>query len=166
MTNLFIRPVKESDAEQILEIYRPYVLDTTVTFEVDLPDVDEIRRRIRETRQSFPYLVAEENSKVIGYAYAGKFRSRQAYAQSAEISLYLNQKIRGKGLGNALLSTLELALIEQDIYTLVSIIESSNVGSLKFHEKNGFIRSGYLPRIGYKFDKWLDIHLLTKQIQF
>lgn len=166
MSLLLVRPAETSDATGILEIYKPYVTDSTVTFEIEVPSLEEMERRITETRKSFPYLVAEQDHQIIGYAYAGKFRQRQAYAQSAEISLYLKQEIRGNGLGYALLSALELALKEQGIYTLVSIIESSNVGSLKFHEKNGFIRSGYLGRIGYKFDKWLDIHLLTKQIQY
>lgn len=166
MTDIIIRPVSLSDAERILEIYKPYVLETTVTFETELPTLEEIQDRILTTTLTYPYLIAEYEGKVVGYAYAGRFRKRQAYAQSAEISLYLDQNIRGKGLGKALLSALEMELRKIDIYTIISIIESSNVGSLRFHEKNGFIRAGYLPRIGFKFDKWLDIHLLTKQIKY
>lgn len=166
MTNIQIRPVTLLDAQRILEIYQPYVLETTITFETELPSIEEIQERIMTTTLQYPYIIAEYEGEIVGYAYAGRFRKRQAYAQSAEISLYLDQNIRGKGFGKALLYALEMQLREQDVYTLISIVESSNIGSLKFHEKNGFIRAGYLPRIGHKFDKWLDIHLLTKQIKY
>lgn len=166
MTNTHIRPATLFDADKILQIYKPYVLDTTVTFETEVPSIEEIQERIMTTTLQYPYLVAEYENDIIGYAYAGRFRKRQAYAQSAEISLYLKQHVRGNGFGIALLSALEMALRNQDIYTIISVVESSNIGSLRFHEKNGFIRAGYLPRIGYKFDKWLDIHLLTKQIKY
>ena len=165
MTKLLIRKASIHDAASIREIYLPYVENSTVTLEIEVPSVDELECRMQKTLKSFPYLVALEDDKIIGYAYAGKFRQRQGYSHCAEISLYLRENNRGKGLGHALLTSLENALIEQDISTLVSVIESSNTGSLKFHEKNGFIQSGFLPRIGYKFDRWLDIHLLTKQIQ-
>lgn len=166
MQEILIRNATLEDAENIHNIYRYYVENTTITFETEVPTVEEIRSRIEQTLISYPYLVAEYENQFIGYTYAGPFRKRKAYSSSAEISLYLDNEIRGKGFGRALLSNLEIQLREKGIHTMVSVIESSNTGSLRFHEKNGFINAGYLPRIGYKFDKWLDIQILTKQIMY
>ncbi len=166
MQEILIRSAQIEDAENILNIYKYYVENTTITFETDVPSVEEMKERIETTLKTHPYLVAEYESQLIGYTYAGLFRKRKAYSSSAEISLYLSNEITGKGFGKALLSNLEIQLRDQGVHTLVSIIESSNTGSLRFHEKNGFINAGYLPRIGYKFDKWLDIQILTKQIMY
>ncbi|MGY4104176.1 N-acetyltransferase family protein [Ignavigranum ruoffiae] len=164
MSELFIRTAQKSDAAAILEIYQPYVSQSTVTFETVTPSLAEIEHRILHTLTNYPYLVGEIDGQIIGYAYARRFRERQAYASTAEMSLYLDRTIRGKGYGQLLLSALENALQDRGISNLISIVEASNYGSLKFHEKNGFIRSGFLARVGYKFDQWLDIHILSKAL--
>lgn len=164
MSELLIRNATVADAKAILKIYQPYVLETTVTFETVTPTLKDIEQRISQTLASYPYLIGEKEGQVIGYAYARRFRERQAYASTAEMSLYLDRDIRGKGYGQFLLSALERALQDQGISNLISIVEASNYGSLKFHEKNGFLRSGFLPRVGYKFDQWLDIHILSKAL--
>ena len=97
-----IRPAEADDAEAILAIYAPYVQNTAVTFECDVPDKQSFRSRMEGIMQEYPYLVAEENGKILGYAYAGPFHGRAAFKHTAEISVYLKKECRHQGIGRQL----------------------------------------------------------------
>ena len=97
-----IRIASIGDAEAILAVYAPYVRNTAITFEYDVPEIGSFRSRIEETLENYPYLVAEENGKIVGYAYAGVLRERAAYQHIAEMSVYVDQECRRRGIGQAL----------------------------------------------------------------
>ena len=119
---LTIRPVKLSDAKAIQSIYAPYVEKTAITFEYEVPSVQEFENRINKTLETYPYLVAEENGQVLGYAYASTYYARTAYNWTTELSIYLHEDARGRGLGSQLYDALEKELKS---ISLVSIIEDA-----------------------------------------
>ena len=117
-----IRIATTDDAKVIREIYAPYVLNTAVSFEYEIPSIAEFQNRIENTLKEYPYLVAVENDIVVGYSYAGPFHSREAYKHSAELSVYVRQDYRGKGVGSSLYLKIEELLIKQNIYTVHACI--------------------------------------------
>lgn len=161
-----IRDVLSEDAERIQEIYSPYVADTTISFEITVPDKLEIKRRIEKALSNrFPYIVAEnETGAVVGYAYADKFGEREAYRYSFIVSIYLDMKVQSRGIGQKLYDELEKRMKKMGIVQIVSAITGKNEKSLKFHEKNGFIKIGHFPNIGYKMGEWHDIIWMNKTI--
>ena len=161
-----IRDVLPEDAERIQEIYSPYVADTTISFEITVPDKSEMQIRIENTLSNgFPYIVAEnENGTVVGYAYADRFGEREAYRYSFTISIYLDMKVQSRGIGQKLYDELEKRMKKMGIVQVVSAITGKNEKSLKFHEKNGFIKIGHFPNIGYKMGEWHDIIWMNKTI--
>ena len=108
-----IRVATVEDAKSIQNIYAPYVEKTAVTFEYDVPCIDDFRQRIINTLKEYPYLVAVEQERIVGYAHAGSFHSRAAYKHSAEVSIYLHEKWHKKGIGKLLYEELENRLIKQ-----------------------------------------------------
>jgi len=162
-----IRDVLPEDAERIQEIYSPYVADTTISFEITVPDKSEMQIRIEKTLSNgFPYIVAEnENGTVVGYAYADRFGEREAYRYSFTISIYLDMKVQSRGIGQKLYDELEKRIKKMGIVQVVSAITGKNEKSLKFHEKNGFIKIGHFPNIGYKMGEWHDIIWMNKTIK-
>ena len=115
---MIIRTVTEKDAHELLEIYRPYVEDTAITFEYDVPSVEEFAERIRRISANYPYIAAVENGKIAGYAYAGVFKNRAAYDWSVEVTVYVNKGLHRKGIGAKLYSALEKLLAAQHITNL------------------------------------------------
>lgn len=122
---MIIRPVLPSDAKELLAIYAPYVTDTTITFEYDIPSISEFTNRIKNISKSFPYLVAEENGKILGYAYASTYYARASYDWTCELSIYLDKDVRSKKIGSQLYDTLEKELVNKGmlIYSLVSVYQ-------------------------------------------
>ena len=161
-----IRDVLPEDAERIQEIYSPYVADTTISFEITVPDKSEMQIRIEKALSNgFPYIVAEnENGTVVGYAYADRFGEREAYRYSFTISIYLDMEVQSKGIGQKLYDELEKRMKKMGIVQVVSAITGRNEKSLKFHEKNGFIKIGHFSNIGYKMGEWHDIIWMNKTI--
>ncbi len=161
-----IRDVLPEDAERIQEIYSPYVADTTISFEITVPDKSEMQIRIEKALSNgFPYIVAEnENGTVVGYAYADRFGEREAYRYSFTISIYLDMEVQSKGIGQKLYDELEKRMKKMGIVQVVSAITGKNEKSLKFHEKNGFIKIGHFPNIGCKMGEWHDIIWMNKTI--
>jgi phosphinothricin N-acetyltransferase len=161
-----IRDVLPEDAERIQEIYSPYVADTTISFEITVPDKSEMQIRIEKTLSNgFPYIVAEnETGTVIGYAYADRFGEREAYRYSFIVSIYLDMKVQSRGIGQKLYDELEKRMKKMGIVQVVSAITGKNEKNLKFHEKNGFIKIGHFPNIGYKMGEWHDIIWMNKTI--
>lgn len=160
-----IRPAHRDDAQAIQIIYAPFVADTAITFEYEVPSITELTHRIITTQKNYPYLVAEINNQVVGYAYAGSFNSRPAYNYVCELSIYVSQQAVAKGIGQALYQEIERLLMAQDIVHIISIISLPNEPSLNFHYKNGFIQIGHFPKAGFKKAEWHDIVWLLKTIQ-
>ena len=117
-----IRPATEADAAEILNIYAPYITDTAITFEYDVPTLEEFTGRIRHTLEKYPYLVAVRDSEIIGYAYAGAFYGRAAYDWSVETTIYVKKGCRHSGVGKLLYQALETALKAQNIINLYACI--------------------------------------------
>ena len=167
-----IRPATVDDAEAILAIYAPYVQNTAVTFEYDVPDIQSFRDRTAGILQEYPYLVAEENGKILGYAYAASFHSRAAYKHTAEISVYLDKEYHYQGVGRLLYQELENRLIRQNVFVLYACITSTDRqddpfltdGSIRFHEKMGYRAIGEHHLCGYKFDRWYSVIWMEKVI--
>ncbi len=167
-----IRVATAEDANSIQRIYAPYVEKTAITFEYDVPCVDELQRRIINTLKEYPYLVAVEQERIIGYAYASSFHSRAAYKHSAEVSIYLNEKWHKKGVGKHLYQELENWLIKQNVFVLYACIttterkddENITDASICFHRKMGYTLVGKHNLCGYKFNKWYSVIWMEKLI--
>lgn len=159
-----LRFATEYDAEKLLKIYEYYVQETNITFEYDIPSVEEFKNRIKEISSKYPYLVLEENNEIIGYAYANTFKNRSAYDWTVEISIYLDVNSRGKGIGNILYNKLEQLLIKQGIVNIEACITYPNERSEEFHKKNGFKKVAHFTKVGYKFKKWHDVIWYEKNI--
>ena len=152
-----LRFAKPEDAEAIAVIYAPYVENTTVSFEYESPDADEIRRRMAVVQQDLPWLVAEVDGYVVGYAYASHFHERAAYAWSAETSVYMSQAAQRQGLGRMLERAVLHALQAQGYRTAYALISHPNPESEAFHLAMGFKPVGVLHKAGCKHEKWLDL---------
>lgn len=165
MKNINIRFIKENDAPEILSIYRPYIEETTITFECITPSLSDFEKRIKKISAFYPYLVCEIDNKVIGYAYAGKIRERDAYMWDAELSIYLDKQFQNLGIGKILYKTLIEILKLQNVYNVYGVITLPNDGSVKLHKKLGFNTIGIFHNTGYKFDSWRDVIWLEKNIK-
>lgn len=152
-----IRKVELKDAAQIAEIYNYYIQNTHQTFETEPLSADEMQTRIGETISSYPYLVAEEDGEILGYAYAAQFKLRQAYAYSAEVSIYVSNAAKQRGLGTRLYEKLFDELAETNVHAMVAGISLPNDASVKFHEKLGFTKVAHFRQIGYKLGRWVDV---------
>ncbi len=152
-----IRLATVDDAAAICHIYNHYVLNTVISFEMEAVSADEMALRIEETLQQFPWLVYEEDGRILGYAYASKWKVRKAYQHSVEGSVYLGQDSGGKGLGTLLYKALIAQLAKQSVHAVLGGIVLPNPGSVALHEKLGFVKVAHLPQIGKKFDQWLDV---------
>lgn len=161
---MIIRPVQASDAAALLAIYSPYVENTVITFEYIPPSLSEFSERIAKISDKFPYLVAEEEGQILGYAYASTYYGRAAYDWTAELSVYVAKEARGKKIGSKLYDALEYQLQEQGIRNLLVCISLPNEASLAMHLKRGYKQVAHFEKIGYKFDKWHDTVWLQKQI--
>lgn len=160
-----IRIACDTDVPAILEIYTPYILDTTITFEYDVPTEAEFLQRFRDITEEFPWLVWEEAGEILGYAYACHPFARTAYAWCAEPSIYLAPKAQGRGIGRKLYLALEELLKWQGYRMLFALITGENEGSLRFHEKLGYTFAGKLQSAGYKMGRWCSVFWLEKPVQ-
>jgi len=152
-----IRNVNPDDAAQVAEIYNYYIKNTHQTFETEVLSPDEMRERIEEIRADYPYLVAEEDGEIYGYAYAAQFKMRQAYEFSAEVSIYVKADAKQRGIGTQLYEKLFAQLQETDIHALIAGISLPNDGSIRFHEKLGFTKVAHFREVGYKLGRWVDV---------
>lgn len=166
-----IRQATPEDAQRLVEIYGYYVANTAISFEYEVPSLEEFRSRIENTLEAFPYLVVEEDGKIWGYAYASKFAERAAYAHSAELSIYLDREAKGRGYGRALYEALERDLKEQGILNLYAHVadpiredEYLTRNSEHFHQHMGFTTVGTFHQCGQKFGRWYNILCMEKFI--
>jgi L-amino acid N-acyltransferase YncA len=152
-----IRQVELTDAAQVAEVYNYYIKYTHHTFETEPLGADEMRARIGEITANYPYLVAEEDGEILGYAYAAQFRMRQAYAYSAEVSIYVKNDAKQRKVGTQLYVELFKQLAETNIHTLIAGISLPNDPSVIFHERLGFEKVAHFKEIGYKLGRWVDV---------
>lgn len=153
-----IRRANQADVPAILNIYAPYIRETTITFEYDVPEIGEFEKRFETISRNYPWLVWEENGRILGYAYADKAFARMAYAWDADMSVYLDMDARGKGVGARLYGCLEEIMKNYGYHNLYALITGENMPSVAFHEKRGYSRLGTLVKSGWKFGKWLDVY--------
>lgn len=164
-----IRIAQEADAEALLTLYAPYVEKTAITFEYDVPTPEEFRGRIRHTLDRYPYLVAEEDGEIVGYAYAGAFKARSAYDWAVETSIYVAEGAKRQGYGRMLYETLEKLLALQHIINVNACIaypETEDAyltrDSVAFHTRMGYRLVGQFHKCGYKFGRWYDMVWMEK----
>ena len=153
------------DAAGILAVYAPYIRETAVTFETEVPALPAFAQRVAGISAEFPYLVLEVDGELAGYAYAHRQAERAAYAWNAELSIYLAGKWCGKGLGAPLYRLLESLLAMQGYVNLYGVITASNAGSIRLHERLGYRRIGLHERTGWKFGRWHDVAWLHKRVR-
>lgn len=167
-----IEKVTAEDAPELLEIYAPYVEQTAVSFEYAVPSVEEFEGRIRSISEKYPYLKAvDEDGRILGYAYAGTFKSRAAYDWAVETTIYVRRECRGRGVGRALYETLERALKGMGICNLNACIAFTDHpdahltnDSMRFHQRLGYRLVGTFHGCGYKFGSWYDMIWMEKII--
>lgn len=150
-----VRVAEERDAAAIAEIYEPIVRETAISFEVEPPTESEIRGRLRDTLPRYPWLVAEDEG-VLGYAYASQHRSRAAYRFAVDVSVYIGERARRRGVGRALYQRLFLLLERQGFVAAHAGIALPNEPSVALHTSLGFEPIGVYPGVGFKFGKWID----------
>lgn len=163
---MLIRPVEMRDVAAVTDVYAHNVLHGTGTFELDPPSADEMTDRIDAILGAgLPYLVADLDGAVAGFAYAGPYRTRPAYANTVEDSIYLSPDAFGRGLGTALLSAVLTASESWGARQVVAVIgDSDNRASVRLHEKCGFTHVGTLRSVGWKFDRWLDTVVMQRAL--
>ena len=166
-----IRSATERDAERLLEIYGYYVEHTAISFEYDIPGLEEFRGRIANTLRKYPYLVLEEDGVIVGYAYAGVFKGRAAYDHCCEMTIYLDHDAKGKGYGRTLYNALEEELRKIGIINLYACIgdpvqedEYLTKDSEHFHQHMGYTKVGEFHKCGYKFGRWYNMIWMEKII--
>ena len=162
---MVIRDIRESDAAGCLEIYNYYIENSTATFEETILSAEEFLQRIRRISEKYPFIAAEENGRIIGYAYLDVYNQRSAYRYTADLSIYLSNESVSRGIGGRLLSEIESSAEKMEIRSIISIITGENSASLIFHERHGFIRRGQLKNVGLKFGKELDVFFYQKEVK-
>lgn len=165
MSSLNIRFAETGDASALLDIYRPYVTDTLVTFELEAPTVQEFAERIRSISSFFPYIVAELDGEIAGYAYAHSFRERAAYDWAVETSIYVSPKYHRMGVGAELYRRLEELLARQGVTCAVACITYPNPDSIAFHERMGYSMCGRIDNCAFKLGQWCSVVFMQKLLR-
>ncbi|MEM9104638.1 MAG: arsinothricin resistance N-acetyltransferase ArsN1 family B [Pseudomonadota bacterium] len=155
--SLDIRTARPDDARAIHAIYAPLVENTIISFETDVPSIDEMEDRIRKTLMTHPYLVAVRQGQLAGYAYAGAHRTRSAYRLSVDVSAYVDEATRGKGVGKALYLALFDKLDQAGFHAAFAGIALPNPASEALHRCVGFVPVGIYKEVGFKFGTWHDV---------
>lgn len=160
---MLIRQAQVQDAAALLTIYAPFVTDTTVTLETELPTIAAFAQRIAATLPDYPYLVAcGDHGEILGYAYAHRYKERLGYNWTVETSIYVGQP--GQGVGSALYAALTQILKQQHVQIMMACVTGNNQRSLAFHTQLGFHEVGHFEQIGYKLGQWVDIHWFEKRL--
>ena len=166
-----IRTAGIHDAQALLEIYAPYVRNTAITFEYEVPKLADFQKRIENTLKKYPYIVAEADGEILGYAYTGAFKERAAYDWSAEVSTYVKEDKHGNGVGRKLYAALEEISHAQHILNLNACIACSDTedayltnDSVTFHSHMGYTMVGKFHQCGYKFGRWYDMVWMEKMV--
>ena len=160
-----IREAALRDVPAILDIYRPYILETAYTFEYEVPSLPAFQERFLAITQMHPWLVWEENGEILGYAYGEKAFGRAAYQWVADLAIYLRPDCHGRGIGRALYTAVEDILRKQGYFAAYGVVTASNVGSCAFHRALGYRQMAEFPSCGWKFGKWQGVVWFEKRLQ-
>ena len=152
-----IRNALSSDAVRVLAIYEEFVTQSAVTFETDPPGVDEMRARIQTALDAYAWLVYEESPNILGYAYANRFHVRPAYRWSVEVSVYVDPRFQGRGVGRSLLASLLDALIARGYVNAFAGIALPNPASIRLFESHGFEQIALQEQVGFKLGRWREV---------
>ena len=159
------RLVTKDDAASIAEIYRPIVTSTAISFETEPPDASEMERRIQETLPACPWLVCEQDGRVVGYAYASRHRPRAGYRWSVDTTVYLHADVRRRGIGRGLYVSLFKILVAQGYFNAYAGVALPNPGSVGLHESVGFTPIGIYRNVGFKHGAWRDVGWWQRELQ-
>ena len=159
-----IRLAREADLPDILEIYRPYIETTAITFEYEVPSLPDFARRFREVTSRCPWLAAEADGTLLGYAYADRAFVRAAYRWAADFSVYLRPEARGRGLGRVLYTLLERMVAAQGYQVVYGLVTSGNEPSRRFHLAMGYRETALLPDCGFKLGRWHGVYWYEKRL--
>ena len=160
-----IRLAREGDYDSILEIYAPFITDTVITFEYEVPTKDEFAKRIKDIQIKYPWLICEVDGNVVGYAYASKFNERSAYDWSVDFSIYIKQEFQGRKLGKALYFALLEVLKLQGYFNAYAGVTIPNLKSEGLHQSFGFKETGTFHNAGFKFGDWYNVKWFELKIQ-
>ncbi len=170
-TEYKIRDAQTEDAPRLVEIYSYYITDTAVSFEYEVPTVDEFKARIIKIKEKYPYLVCEKDGAIVGYVYASAYSPREAYDWTIATSIYVDKNIHRQGIGAKLYDALEERLKKQGIVNLLAGVaycdpedEYLTQDSFKFHTRMGYEKVAHMKEIGKKFDRWYDLLWMQKKI--
>ena len=152
-----VRIAKPSDAENILEIYAPYIISHSTTFEIEVPTIEQFQLRMAQIQLRFPWIICTINNSIAGYTYASPFKEREAYQWSAECSVYLSHPFMNKGIGRLLYKTLFSIIKYQGIRNVFAGITLPNDPSIRLHERLGFKSIAVYENIGYKLGQWHNV---------
>lgn len=147
-----------------MSIYAPYIENTAITFEYEVPSILDFAGRIDEIQKKYPWIVYEENGEILGYAYGGPMLTRAAYQWTVEASVYVSEKAKGRKIGTLLYDVLLDMLEKQNFCVCYALIIEENTASEKMHEKFGFRKVGFLENSGYKFGGWHSVIVMEKQL--
>ncbi len=161
---MIVRDVEDRDCAGCLGIYNPYILGSTATAEITPLTLRQFTERVERIRSRFPFVVAEENGMVIGYAYLDWFIQREAFSRTADLAIYVERGRRGTGIGQALLDAITEKAQAGGFTTLVSVITDENEESLGFHAANGFVEAGHLSLVAEKFGRGFGVIYMRKTI--
>lgn len=162
---MLLQLIKEEDISEVLEIYTPYVQNTPITFECDIPSLENFSDRVHHYTEQYPWIVAKDHGKIVGYAYASTYRSREAYQWCCELSVYLRPQAQGMDLGRTLYSALMDLLTLQGYYTVYGVITLPNEASLALHNQLGFSMDGIQENCGFKLGSWHNTAIMSKTLR-
>ena len=154
---MIIRACKEKDIPQLCDIYNYYITNTVITFEDVILTTHQLSARISEYTQHYPWLVCEVAGRIVGYAYASKWKERSAYKNTAEVTVYLHHEFTAKGYGKSLYHVLIDTLKQQNSHVLLACISLPNQASIAIHESFGFKKVAHFSEVGFKFNQWIDV---------
>ena len=164
MDTVTLRRAHLEDAEAILEIYAPYIRNTNITFEYEVPSLSEFRDRMAGIMEGYPYLICEIDGIAAGYAYAHRYKERAAYQWDAELSVYLREGCERRGIGQAFYTALMEILKDQHVRNVYGIVTSPNPPSEALHAAMGFRLAGVSLKTGYKLGKWIDVSCFERPL--
>lgn len=165
MNNYNIRMATLEDAKAIQAIYEPYIRNTAITFEYEPISVEAFQKRMATIMDWFPWLVYEQENKVIGYAYCSSFKERAAFHWDCECSVYIDENAHHRGIATALYNELFELVQKQGYYNIYALINNSHISSIALHKKFGFIEQGIYEKTGYKLGQWWDLLVMVRRLR-
>lgn len=163
---MHIRRATEEDLARMLAIYAPHITEETTSFEYTVPTESEFLARFHAIVSRYPWLVAEEEGRLVGYAYASPAFERAAYGWDADLSIYVAPEAQKQGIGRRLALAVEQILVRQGYQQIYSVIAIENTKSIAFHQSLGYTETAYFPQCGYKMGKWRDVVWYGKRIAY